>query len=128
MMRNHSRSSAFTLIELMVVMAIIATLLALVAPRYYKSVDRSKELALKQNLTLLRDALDKHYGDTGRYPESLEALVEKRYLRKVPIDPVTDSPTSWILIAPKDAGKGAVFDVRSGAQGTSADGTPYGEM
>ena len=118
----------FTLIELMVVMAIIATLLTLVAPRYYKSVDRSKEVTLKQNLTLIRDALDKHYGDTGTYPESLEALVEKRYLRKVPIDPVTDTSGTWILVPPKDSGKGAVFDVHSGADGTSSNGTPFGEL
>lgn len=118
--------SGFTLIELMVVMAIIATLVALVAPRYYKSVDRSREVALRQNLNLIREALDKHYGDTGRYPDSLESLVEKRYLRKIPIDPVTETASTWILVPPKDSGKGAVFDVRSGAEGSSADGTPYG--
>ena len=127
MVRQRSRRG-FTLIELMVVMAIIATLLTLVAPRYYKSIDRSKEITLKQNLTLIRDALDKHYGDTGGYPESLEALVEKRYLRKIPIDPVTDTSATWVLLPPKAGEKGVVFDVRSGAGGTSSDGTPFGEL
>lgn len=122
------RVGGFTLIELMVVMAIVATLLMLVAPRYYRSVDRSKEVALRQNLVLIRDALDKHYGDTGRYPDSLDALVEKSYLRKVPIDPVTDTATTWVLVPPKDSAKGAVFDVRSGAEGTSSDGTPFGAL
>jgi len=127
-MRATSRGSGFTLIEIMIVMAIIATLLTLVAPRYYKSVDRSKEVALKQNLLLIRDAVDKFYGDMGRYPESLEALVDQRYLRKIPIDPVTDSTSTWVILAPKDGRAGAVYDVRSGATGSAADGTPFEAM
>src|SRR5687768_5578068 len=117
----------FTLIELLVVMAIIATLLTLAVPRYFGSVERSKEAVLKQDLATLRDSLDKYYGDTGRYPDSLEDLVTKRYLRGIPTDPITESNSSWILIAPPDPGKGMVYDVKSGAQGQSRDGTPYGD-
>jgi general secretion pathway protein G len=120
--------NGFTLIELLVVMAIIATLLMLVVPRYFSSVDRSKEVVLKQSLATVRDAIDKHYGDTGRYPDSLQALVDKRYLRNFPVDPVTESALTWRLVPPTDAAKGGVYDVRSGAPGNAADGTPYSEF
>jgi general secretion pathway protein G len=119
---------AFTLIELLIVMAIIATLLTLVLPRYFGSVDRSKEVVLKQSLATVRDAIDKHYGDTGRYPDTLQDLVEKRYLRSLPVDPVTESATTWQLVPPTDATKGGVYDVRSGAPGTASDGKPYSEL
>ncbi|MCL4801928.1 MAG: prepilin-type N-terminal cleavage/methylation domain-containing protein [Burkholderiales bacterium] len=118
----------FTLIELLVVMAIIATLLMLVVPRYFSSVDRSKEVVLKQSLATVRDAIDKHYGDTGRYPDSLQDLVDKRYLRSFPVDPVTESALTWRLIPPADATKGGVYDLRSGAPGGTAGGTPYSEL
>ncbi len=118
----------FTLIELLVVMAIIATLLMLVAPRYFSSVDRSKEVVLKQSLATVRDAIDKHYGDMGRYPESLQDLVDKRYLRSMPVDPVTESTTTWELVPPADAAKGGVYNVRSGAPGTTSDGKPFSEL
>jgi len=119
---------AFTLIELLIVMAIIATLLTLVLPRYFGSVDRSKEVVLKQSLATVRDAIDKHYGDTGRYPDSLQDLVDKRYLRTLPVDPVTESAATWQLVPPADATKGGVYDVRSGAAGTASDGKPYSEL
>ena len=128
--RAHASRAArrgFTLIELLVVMAIIATLLTLAVPRYFGSVERSKEAVLKQDLATLRDSLDKYYGDRGRYPDSLEDLVEKRYLRSIPVDPLTESRVTWILVPPPDPAKGAVFDVRSGAQGQAPDGTSYGD-
>ena len=120
------RARAFTLIELLVVMAIIATLLAITAPRYFGSVERSKETVLRQSLVTMREAIDKYYGDTGRYPDGIEDLVAKRYLRAVPLDPITDSAASWIPIAPPEGqAKGAMFDVKSGAPGNGRDGTPY---
>jgi general secretion pathway protein G len=122
------RRSGFTLIELLVVMAIIATLLTLVVPRYFKSVDRSKEVVLKQSLATVRDAIDKHYGDTGKYPDSLQELVDKRYLRSMPLDPITDSTTTWQIVPPPDASKGGVYDIHSGASGTAADGKPFAEL
>jgi general secretion pathway protein G len=130
---NHPGSRArtalrgFTLIELLVVMAIIATLLTLAVPRYFGSVERAKEAVLKQDLATLRDSLDKYYGDTGRYPDSLEDLVTKRYLRSIPVDPLTESNSTWMLVAPPDPDKGGVFDVRSGAQGQAPDGTSYAD-
>jgi len=117
--------TGFTLIELMVVLAIIATLLSLIAPRYFHSVDKSKEAALKADLNGMRDAIDKYYGDHAKYPDTLEELVIKRYLRSIPPDPLTGSNQTWITMPPDDNGKGVVYDVRSGAKGVAADGTPY---
>jgi len=119
--------SGFTLIELLVVMAIIAVLLTLAVPRYFGSMDKSKEAVLKEDLFQLRDAIGKYYGDKGKYPESLEALATEKYLRKVPVDPITESATSWVVVAPEDPQKGAVYDVKSGAQGKASDGSVYSE-
>lgn len=115
----------FTLIELLVVMAIIATLLTVAAPRYIGHVDRAKEAVLRENLVTLRDVLDKHYADNGKYPSSLEELVTKGYIRKIPTDPMTDSAQTWTFIPPADPEKGAIFDVHSGAPGRARDGTYY---
>ena len=117
----------FTLIELLVVMAIIAVLLTLAVPRYFGSMDKSKEAVLKEDLFQLRDAIGKYYGDKGKYPESLEALATEKYLRKVPVDPITESATTWVVVAPEDPQKGAVYDVKSGAQGKATDGSVYAE-
>lgn len=116
----------FTLMELMVVMAIIASLLTLAMPRYFHSVDRSKEAVLRQDLAIMRDAIDKFHADRGRYPATLEELAEKRYLRKLPADPITESSSTWVVIAPPDADAAAgVYDVRSGAPGRSLDGEAF---
>ena len=124
-MPTARRSAAFTLIELLVVMAIVATLLTLAVPRFFGSIERSKEAVLKQNLATLRDTIDKYYGDRGRYPDSLEDLVVKKYLRNVPLDPLTESAATWVIVTPEDPGKGMVYDVKSGAQGNASDGTSY---
>lgn len=121
-----SRSAGFTLIEILVVLAILASLLSLAAPRYFGSIERSKETVLKQNLFQMREALDKYYADSGKYPDSLDDLVAKRYLRSAPFDPVTESATTWIIVPPPGGGKGGVYDVRSGAPGNARDGTAYG--
>lgn len=121
-----ARGAGFTLMELMVVMAIIASLLTLALPRYFHSVDRSREAVLRQDLHIMRDAIDKFMADRGRYPATLEELAEQRYLRKVPPDPITDSASTWIVVAPPDGDtQGAVYDVRSGAPGKSLDGEAY---
>ena len=119
--------SGFTLIELLVVMAIIALLLTLAIPRYFGSLERSKEAVLREDLYQLRDAIGKYYGDKGRYPESLEALASEKYLRKVPVDPLTESAATWVVVAPEDPQKGGVVDVKSGAQGKASDGSVYAE-
>jgi len=121
--RSAGNDSGFTLIELLVVLAIIASLLMIVAPRYFRTVDHSKEVALKQSLAVMRDAIDKFHGDQGVYPESLEALVEKRYLRAVPVDPITESPATWQIVPPAEPNTGKVYDVKSGAEGRSSDGS-----
>ena len=115
----------FTLIELLVVLAIVATLLTIAVPRYFSSIDKSKEAVLKENLHQMRDAIGKYYADRGKYPESLQALATDKYLRTVPLDPVTDSATTWIVLAPEDPQKGGVYDVRSGAPGKALDGSEF---
>ena len=117
----------FTLIELVVVLAIVALLLALATPRYFHRVDKSKETILRSNLAATRDILDKYYGDNDKYPEQLETLVEKKYLRSLPYDPITESSTTWIIVPPENPDKGGVFDLHSGAEGNASDGTPYRE-
>ena len=121
------RRNGFTLIELIVVMVIIAMLLTLAVPRYFRSIEHSKEAVLKESLHVMRDALDKYYADNGKYPERLDVLVAARYLRKVPVDPVTDSTGTWVVIPPADPQKSGVYDIRSGAQGVGMDGKPYAE-
>jgi general secretion pathway protein G len=111
-MRKHPTACGFTLIELMVVMATIALLLTLAVPRYFHAIDNGKVSVQRQNIATIRDAIDKFYGDQARYPETLEELVQARYLRSVPVDPLTDAP-NWIVVAPQDPALGAVFDVRS---------------
>ena len=122
-----SRLCGFTLIELLVVMTIIATLLMIAYPKYFKSVDHSKESALREDLSIIRDALDKFYADTGNYPNALDDLVSKGYLRAVPPDPITDSTQTWVLIPSPQAEHMGIFNIKSGAQGNAEDGKPYSE-
>ena len=117
----------FTLVELMVVMAIIALLLALALPRYFKHLEMSRETILRQDLAVMRDAIDKYHGDTGRYPDSLDALVSARYLRSLPVDPITERPDTWQIVAPSGDAAGAMYDIKSGAPGTAHDGSAYAD-
>jgi general secretion pathway protein G len=126
-MNKRLQCKGFTLIELLVVMAIIATLLSLTMPRYFHSVDKSKEVALRADLNGMRDAIDKYFGDTGKYPDTLDELVAKKYVRSIPPDPLTESNQTWVIIAPDASAQGKVYDIKSGAPGNASDGTPYGE-
>jgi len=121
------RRKGFTLIELLVVLGIIALLLTLAVPRYFPSVDKTRETILGDNLRSMRLVIDQYYGDTGRYPDSLDQLVEKKYLRSVPLDPITEKADSWIVVPPEDVTKGGVSDVKSGAPGNDRSGKPYAE-
>jgi general secretion pathway protein G len=123
--KKKARLTGFTLIELLIVLAIVATLLTIAVPRYYASLERSKEAVLKENLYQMRDAIGKYYGDKGKYPESLEALATDKYLLRVPLDPITESATTWIPVSPPDPQKTGVYDVRSGAPGKALDGTEF---
>jgi general secretion pathway protein G len=109
--------TGFTLVELMVVLTVIGLLLSVVVPDYVGRLKRAEEAVLKENLVVMRDALDKHYADAGKYPRSLDELVVKRYLRAIPADPFTQSPSTWVAVPPGDPNKGGVFDVRSPAKG-----------
>lgn len=117
----------FTLIELLVVMTVIALLLTIAVPRYFGSLERAKEAVLKEDLYQLRDAIGKYYGDKGKYPDSIDTLASEQYLRTLPVDPVTDSATTWVVVPPDDPKTGGVYDVKSGAQGRASDGSAYAE-
>jgi len=119
----------FTLIELIVVFAILALLISLAVPRYFTHIERAKEATLRQDLQVMRDAIDKFHGDKGRYPSSLDELVSERYLRNVPVDPITETGTTWRTVPPPaDAqDKGELYDVKSGAEGNARDGRPYAD-
>jgi general secretion pathway protein G len=115
----------FTLIELLVVLGIVALLLTLAMPRFFPKIDKTRETILAENLRATRAVIDQFYADTGRYPDSLEQLVEKHYLPSVPYDPITESTSTWQLAAPEDASKGMLADLHSGAPGSDRTGKPY---
>jgi general secretion pathway protein G len=117
MKRTRGFTAGFTLVELMVVLTIIALLLSIVVPHYMGRMQRAEESVLQENLAIMRDALDKHYADAGKYPQTLDELVAKRYLRSIPRDPFTQSSATWTAVPPADPAKGAIFDIHSGAKG-----------
>jgi general secretion pathway protein G len=110
----------FTLIEMLVVLTLIALLLTLAIPRYFSALDNGRLRVQQQNVATLRDAIDKFYGDQGRYPDTLDELVTKRYLRQVPVDPVTEKP-DWVVLAPQDSSAGLVYDVQPAAKSALGD-------
>jgi general secretion pathway protein G len=124
---KHRAQHGFTLIELIVVMTIVSLLLTLAAPRYFRSIERSKETVLKANLASTRDALDKFHSDTGRYPDQLEELVDKHYLRTLPWDPVLERADAWTLEAPAGGQHGSVYNLHSSAEGAGSNGVPYAQ-
>jgi general secretion pathway protein G len=113
---------------MLVVMAIVALLLTISLPRYFGSLEKAKVATLRENLHVLRTTIDKFYADKGRYPEALDDLVLASYLRTVPVDPVTESNQSWVLVPSSEPGRSGIVDVRSGAVGKSKDGQVYGEL
>ncbi|PYY67486.1 type II secretion system protein G [Pseudomonas jessenii] len=121
---GNRASRGFTLIELLVVMAIIATLMTLVTPQYFRQHTKAKETVLRHNLTSIRQSLDQYREDHGNNPGSLQDLVNRRYLREIPLDPITGKRDTWQLQTADEQGLG---DVRSGASGEGNDGTPYAD-
>ena len=111
------------MIELLVTLAILGLLVSIAAPRYFGNMDRAREDVLREDLYLMRDAIDKFYSDQGVYPKTLNELVTAHYLRKIPVDPFTQSPNSWVPVVAEDPSQGVVMDVRSGAPNTGRDGT-----
>ncbi|GGC83300.1 type II secretion system protein [Undibacterium terreum] len=126
--KPYSKPAGFTLIELLVVLAIVALLLTLAVPRYFQSIEASKETVLAQNLNATRETINKFYGDTGRYPESLSELVGKKYLRELPFDPITESNTTWLILPPDDSAMGNVYDIKSGAVGLNRKGQAFADL
>jgi general secretion pathway protein G len=125
-------AAGFTLIELLVVMSLIVVLATISMVMYANSVQRGREAVLKENLFRMRDAIDQYYADKGKYPEALEDLVSAGYLRRVPVDPITDSPETWQLVQaepdPNDlTAEPGVYDVKSGSEGTALDGSKYAD-
>ena len=122
---GYCDENGFTLIELLAVMTIIAILLGIAVPRYFNSIDHSKEVVLRQDLNVMRDAIDKYQGDTGTLPQTLEELVSKKYLRAIPVDPMTDSAATWQIVPPQDPKATGVQDVKSGSPGKAMDGSSF---
>ena len=121
--RKVPGADGFTMIELMIVVSIIGILATLAVPSYQASVVKAKEAALRQDLSTLRDVLDQHKADQGKYPPSLSALVGAGYLRGIPKDPFTGTTTTWQeILDPLEKG---VIDVFSGTEFVGTDGTPY---
>jgi general secretion pathway protein G len=132
MVRWRRRDSGFTLIELMVVMTIIVTLAAIGLAMYGNSVKRAREATLKEDLFQMREAIDQYYADKGKYPASLDALVDGRYLRSIPVDPFTSSADTWQTIPAEPepgntSSEPGIYDVRSGSDATALDGTRYSD-
>lgn len=118
----------FTLIELMIALAIMATLLSIVAPRYMDSLDRANEAALRMNLRTIREAIDQYKADKAAYPATLQELVRERYLRSIPTDPSTDRSDTWIILPPPDGTASGVYDVRTRAADIAPSGRAYSDM
>jgi general secretion pathway protein G len=123
-----ARRSGFTLIELLLALLIVALLASIVAPVVTGSIFRARESTLKEDVYTMRKAIDDYYADNGAYPAELEELVKKRYLRHIPIDPVTEKRDTWVLTRAEDekSGKsGGISDVHSGSEEKANDGTYY---
>lgn len=137
---QRSSQSGFTLLELIIVTAIIGILATIALPRMIDKPKRAAEAVLKADLRVMRDLLDQYYGDKGHYPSTLDALVDEGYLRSIPRDPITKSTDTWEVVyeeldpelppaetdLPEDGAPG-IIDVFSGAEGLGLDGTPYSE-
>jgi general secretion pathway protein G len=117
-------SNGFTLIELLVVMAIIGALLSIAVPRYFHSVQHARETVLKEDLAILREAIDKYYADLNQYPDKLDDLAQKRYVRSVPVDPFTKLADTWTVVQSDDPDHAGIRDLHSGATEVASDGTP----
>ena len=122
---RHIRSKGFTIVELLVVLSVIALLLSIITPRYLNKIDEGQEVVLRQNLAMIRHSIDQYYADQGVYPDNLKRLIEKRYLREIPLDPVTKSNV-WRTITDVNSGVG-IYDVKSMSEATGSDERAYSQ-
>lgn len=127
--RSTLNQQGFTFIEIMIVLVIIGILLTMAQPSFTTSVQRAREATLQENLFIFRDVIDQYFADNAEYPATLEALVEARYLRKIPKDPITGSDGTWLLVyaTNEDGVEEGIFDVKSGSESTAMDGTAYSD-
>jgi general secretion pathway protein G len=122
---TNRKHRGFTLVELLVVLSILALLLTLAVPRYFNSIEKAKDATLKQDLNTLRESIDKYYADNGKYPNSLDDLVEHKYIRKLPVDPITEKTSTWKFTLPEPPLEGDIYDIHSGSKALAKDGTRY---
>lgn len=122
--KTGKTTKGFTLIEILMVLLLVSILASIVTPSVTKSIVRAKDATLKQDLFIMRKAIDEYYSDNGVYPPSLEELVDNRYIRSIPNDPVTESKTSWELITTDNG----IIDIKSGAKGKNREGVEYGKL
>jgi general secretion pathway protein G len=120
---KHHPQCGFTLIELMIVMSILGLLLSIALPKYFQGLERAKESVLTQDLKILREAIDHFYQDKGIYPDQINDLVSYQYLKEIPVDPITGSRSTWIIITQGDNHQ--VYDIKSGSEKLSSNGKPY---
>ena len=117
------RTRGFSLIELIVALAILATILAIAVPRYFSNIETAQENVLREDLYIMRSAIDHYFSDQNAYPNELADLVTKNYLRAVPTDPFTQSSNSWVIAPPANPALGAVYDIHSGSPNMAKNGT-----
>jgi general secretion pathway protein G len=132
--KKHDSERGYTLIELLIVLAIVSLLVSIVLPQYRYAQQKAREAVLRENLTRMREVIDQYFSDKQKYPESLDTLVNEGYFRRLPLDPITRSDKTWQVVY-EEAGPNSdptatlgITDVHSGAQGVALDGTPFSEL